>query len=251
MFKYLCVVALFVPLVPRYGMCQNSLGDVALRMATEREKLVQYTVDIRATGNYDYTKAGRSGEVADRQIRQVIEQHIEYSRLDKHAILAQRVSANGNRGSWFLIGESDGVIFLKRENEELQVNGAVRLAPVPRDEYPCRCVDPRAIGMLTYYDFMVHTSLETLLGGMLTEPTASVKGAREKDLIKFDEKSLAYAFDASRGYFPIEMRFNPGKDQLHWKTEVEQVEGNYLPVKATLELDIKPSDTRKVRAIEC
>ncbi len=217
-------------------------------MAPEREKLIQYIVDIRAIGNYDYTKAGRSGEVAAKQVRQVIEQHIEHSRLDKHAVLAQRVSEDGKSGPWLLIGESDGVTFLKKDSDELQVNNA-RLAPVPRDEYPCRCIDPRAIGLLTHYDMMVHTSLETLLGNMLREPTASVRVTRDKDLIKLDKKSLGYVFDASRSFWPIEMRFEPSMTKLHWKTEVEQVEGLDLPVKASLKLDIKPGDTRSVEFV--
>ncbi len=120
----------------------QTVADLAARLLAEREKLVRYIVDVHCVGNYDFTRSTNRADKFDF----VIDFHIEHSKLDNHALHARRIKGQGLRDSWYLVGESDGVSFVK-QSSGLKV-GQAKLTPLDSEEYPGRCIDPRAIGFM-------------------------------------------------------------------------------------------------------
>ncbi len=105
-------------------------------------------------------------------------------------------------------------------------------------------VSIRAQSVLCFpHDLSAKISIETILGKQLGNRDAV---SRESNLLKYSCRSQLFVFDEKQDCWPIEVEHSSAGRRMHWKTELKQIEGLFLPVKSSLAIDVERGDTRNL-----
>jgi hypothetical protein len=218
------------------------LEELLSKMATSRESLVQFSVDVSVKGGYSSPYLRNSGNGGKMQNTQF---HFEDSTLDKHRIHAARVSTGESWGEW-QVGAVSGTCFMGSDRGKL----VLRSWPVERpiggkSGLEFRFFDVKAIGLGSYGDFLKGSTFEELIGNLVENKALEGKSVydEESSVYRFEEKDsgIRFSISPSKGYWPTEFVFAPvgtGTEST-WSVSVEEVEGEFLPKLAVLKYEDK------------
>lgn len=214
----------------------DSLGfrELILRMAVEREKLVQFAVDCTVTGvlHSPFLPSNVDGTAANRS-----QYRFEYSRVENHSVVAYRSELSSGNTEFRVMGVSgkckfytDNDTLLVKDRDDLPVTYGIG------KELP-QFFDPRATGLGACGDLAKSSSFEkicsNLMNWKLNDRVQNKEGIFE---YKSVVRGIELLVDSKQGYWPKKFVFAPpsSKSSTEWSSELEKTLGYYVPRKSTL-----------------
>lgn len=233
------LVAFFILRAPFQIYAQEkapaSWKSLAQKMASEREKIVSYKVNIALKSQ---TFSSLDSSVASNVVEKDF--YFEFSRLENHFVYARRNSNEKDKDykGWAVRGQSDGVKF--------GGGGKILVAGDEIDSSPLY-FDPLALGLSFCRAFNGYLSYEDALLEYTMYPQGTYKIELEKDGIIGVRSSADFSYmrvDPKKGYWPFHFeitRLSQSeylKERKREKTQhlvtlaLEEFNENFLPTKA-------------------
>jgi len=209
------------------GETPKTFQELIERIAIEREKLIQFSVDCTMTGSLEllgFTKTGMREQVVT----------IEYCRPEQHYLV------NVTKGSVTSFGGTTGQIVISGESDKkLIVKPKSAMLPLRPHQTPLVYFDPRGTGITSFGDTKRQASFESAISSYLlwtTDAKKEVKLASD-GLLHFEhpDSDLNLIVDP-KDYWPTYYSFQLTKPQT-WSVELKEVHGMRLPHVATLQYD--------------
>lgn len=214
----------------------SQLNDLFLRMAAERERFVQYTVNCEIIGPFGDLSSILPGWRPRKESR--MEVYLESSRVDQHYVIALR-DMSVNPPDWRLRGVSGNLGLSRTLTKELELRDIDTVQhrtfmQAQPGHTRSRLFDPMAIGLYFCGEFITGVSHETLISqwlGHSNYPTMHFK--EEQGIVTFNENfDKEIKIDKTRSYWPISLRFEKGT--VSWAVELGKFKEYDVPVHATL-----------------
>lgn len=210
------------------GETPTTFQELIERMAIEREKLVQFSVDCILTGNLELLGFTNTG------VREQAVVKIEYCRPEQHYLVnvtkKNVTSFGGTTGKLAISGESNKRLVVTPKSANL------RLRP---HQTPLVYFDPRGTGITSFGDTKRNSSFESVISSYLSWETDVKKEVKltSDGFLHFEhsDSDLKLIVD-SRDYWPTYYSFDAAKPQK-WDVELKEVHGMRMPHVATLQYD--------------
>ena len=211
----------------------KTFQELIERIAIEREKLVQFSVECTLTGSLELLGFPNVGE----QARAVVT--IEYCRPEQHYLVnitkGNVTSFRGTTGQILISGDSDKIMTLSPKSF---------MQPLRAHQTPLIYFDPRVTGITSVGDTKRSTSFESAISNFLawkSDAKREVKLTRD-GLLHFEhpDSDLELIVD-SKDYWPTYFCFDPHpkNNAQIWNVELAEVHGMRLPCFAELQYNGK------------
>lgn len=229
----------------------GGMREHLLRVASERERIVQYAVHCRVTGCLGDLSTFERKWVTNNESKTEI--YLEYSRIDQHFITAVRNMAQAD-SKWILLGASGDIGIVGRADEPMKV---LNLDSVNQRGFGradarhtrLRSFDPMAVGLVFCSDFYGGLSYEAQLGDLLNTPSKIQSEITETESIVTWTRNTdtLMEFDKMRGYWPTRLDYNFG--EITWAVETGKHKDYFVPTKAVLTCNSTKSAGKRVTSI--
>ncbi len=225
---------------------RSEIRRVFLRMAQEREKLVQYTCTIHSELTLNPSSKSWSTLAIARKVdpKSTI-YHFEYSKMDGAMLCYLRQSATSpiialagytrnKEFSYYASDNSPQSIIVRNRKER---DATIRELNVPG------YFDPRTVGFGTYGDHVTNSTVEQLLADCCFWDNGVIETKIESGpngLIFLHNIDQRIEIDTKRGYWPVHYTFAPPSssnkdDTTTWSTTVKEFsDGVYLPIQSEI-----------------
>lgn len=212
----------------------GSVRELMVRVIAEREKLIQYSVDVKVHGELPKV-IEVLGVPQSAQSKTLLQ--LEYSRHSSHYVVLACPEPSASAKVWDIFGNIGGFAFRGRSNENIKF---VEFAPIKvQPETELMFFDPRAVGLLDWEQYS--------RGGRYERSASALTHFGEDSRVSFQdgkwvaqwpEQGLRIAFDPQRAYWPTSMDLEPKGGQLeqHWRVTLGTHLGIHAPRSAEFKL---------------
>lgn len=220
---------------PALSQTEN-MREHLMRVASERERIVQYSVLCKVDGKLgDLSGFEQNWVTGDNSKTEI---YYEFSRIEQHYITAVR-DLEKQQSPWIMLGSSGDLGFVGRSGRSIEIlkldnNNQRNFGKKDARHTKLRSFDPFAIGMVFCGDFYTGLSFEAQLGDLLNEPS----GVDSKVVVVEDRISWTrngdtlMEFDKKRGYWPTRLDYN--EKEITWKIDIGKYKDYYVPTRAIL-----------------
>lgn len=231
---FLGLVLTFLLNSPVLSQSEN-ISEHLLRVASERERIVQYAVLCKVNGALGDLSTFEKRWTAGNDAK--VEIYYEFSRVEQHYITAINNLAKP-QPAWTLIGSSGDIGLIGKSGERLKV---LKLDSLRQSGFggtdarhtKLRSFDPMAVGLVFCGDFYTGLSFEAQMGDFLNaNPKIQSTVVEKGDLVTWTRGDTLIEFDSKRGYWPTRLDYQ--NQEITWEIKIGKYKDFYVPVHAVL-----------------
>ncbi len=233
-------ILIFVSILTSLAQCQQIADpkDVLLKMASARERILQYTVLCEVKGSIGDVSVFLPDYKPTTESR--LEVWIENSRVDDHLLTAVRdLDPKANRKFWALRGTSESIGLVSNEEGGIGIRNIDKTGGIDRNR-PGRTknymFDPLAIGLGFCVEFLGGKTFEEQLAGIFTWTKVKPYGAKvENDVFNWQYNVQSeLVIDMKKSYWPTMLKDTGAGFTHEIKVELGKFEDYDIPEKVHL-----------------